>query len=162
MVELTPQQIDQELTEWEDKQKCVGCHDGIICAHPCLTDPVKGMPIKCTIHAEQIDCEDCEYHSEHSPCNGTGNITCDGSGGGLCTVNTAGTHTQLDKMLWGTFTMVLVDHVLGFLAEGGEFIEFTTDGLISNGTMLGIAMLVPIVIVWAVAAYTPLGKKIGL
>ncbi len=65
-------------------------------------------------------------------------------------------------MLWGTFTMVLVDHVLGFLAEGGEFIEFTTDGLISNGTMLGIAMLVPIVIVWAVAAYTPLGKKIGL
>ncbi len=63
-------------------------------------------------------------------------------------------------MLWGTFIMIFVDHVIAFISEGGKFIEVTTDGLISSGTMLGVVMLVPIVAVWAVAVYTPLGNKI--
>ena len=66
----------------------------------------------------------------------------------------------LALMLWGTFIMILVDHVIAFISEGGEFIEFTTDGLIASGTMLGIVMLIPIVAVWAVAVYTPLRNKI--
>jgi len=66
----------------------------------------------------------------------------------------------LALMLWGTFIMILVDHIIGFVSEGGEFIEFTTGGLISSGTILGIVMLIPIVAVWAVAVYTLLGNKI--
>ncbi len=66
----------------------------------------------------------------------------------------------LALMLWGTFIMILVDHVIAFISEGGEFIEVTTDGLISSGAMLGIVMLVPIFAIWAVAVYTPLGNKI--
>ncbi|MBU0570316.1 hypothetical protein KKB40_06115 [Patescibacteria group bacterium] len=66
----------------------------------------------------------------------------------------------LALMLWGTFIMILVDHVIAFISEGGEFIEFTTEGFISSGAMLGIVMLSPIVAVWAIAVYTPLGNKI--
>ncbi|MFH1545634.1 MAG: hypothetical protein ABIE23_06145 [archaeon] len=66
----------------------------------------------------------------------------------------------LALMLWGAFIMVLVDHVLGFLSEGGGFIEFTTDGLISSGAMLGIAMRIPIAAIWVLVVYTPLGNKI--
>ena len=49
-------------------------------------------------------------------------------------------------MLWGASVMILIDHILGY--EGGEFIEMTTDGMITNGTVLGIAMLIPIFVVW--------------
>jgi len=52
----------------------------------------------------------------------------------------------LSLMLWGTSIMILVDHILGY--EGGAFIELTTDGLITNATLLGIIMLIPIFIVW--------------
>ncbi len=52
----------------------------------------------------------------------------------------------LSLMLWGASVMIFVDHVLGY--EGGEFIEMTTEGMITNGTVLGIAMLIPILIVW--------------
>ncbi len=54
----------------------------------------------------------------------------------------------LSLMLWGASVMILVDHVLGY--EGGEFIEMTTEGMITNGTVLGIAMLIPILIVWEI------------
>lgn len=56
----------------------------------------------------------------------------------------------LALMLWGTFIMVLVDHLIAYL-EGGPFIEFTTDGLIPDATLLGIAMVLPILIVWGAA-----------
>ncbi len=52
----------------------------------------------------------------------------------------------LSLMLWGAGIMILIDHVLGY--EGGEFLEFQTSGLITNGTVLGIAMLIPIFAVW--------------
>ena len=54
----------------------------------------------------------------------------------------------LSLMLWGTSIMILVDHIIGY--EGGEFIEFETDGLITSGTLLGIVMLIPIFILWEV------------
>lgn len=55
----------------------------------------------------------------------------------------------LALMLWGATVMILVDHVLGY--EGGKFLESTTDGMIQNGAMLGIAMLVPVFIIWGVS-----------
>jgi len=54
----------------------------------------------------------------------------------------------LCMMLWGASVMILTDHVLGY--EGGEFIEMTTEGMITNGTVLGIAMLIPIFLIWEI------------
>lgn len=55
----------------------------------------------------------------------------------------------LTLMLWGLSVMIFVDHILGY--EGGAFLEMETDGLIPNGVVLGIAMLIPIFIVWEAA-----------
>jgi len=52
----------------------------------------------------------------------------------------------LSLMLWGTSIMILVDHILGY--RGGAFFELETEGLITNATLLGIIMLIPIFIVW--------------
>ncbi|MCX7661237.1 MAG: hypothetical protein N2Z79_00960 [Candidatus Omnitrophica bacterium] len=49
-------------------------------------------------------------------------------------------------MLWGGSLMILVDRILNY--EGGSFFEFTTDGLIKNGFLLGLVMLIPIILVW--------------
>jgi len=67
----------------------------------------------------------------------------------------------LSLMLWGTSIMILVDHILGY--EGGEFIELGTEGLITNGTLLGIVMLIPILILWEIILITskPKGKIVG-
>ncbi|MGC8831515.1 MAG: hypothetical protein ACP5PQ_02925 [Thermoproteota archaeon] len=55
-------------------------------------------------------------------------------------------------MLWGLAIMVLIDHSIGFIMEGGEFIEVTTEGFIENGALLGLTMLIPILVAWEVAA----------
>ena len=52
----------------------------------------------------------------------------------------------LSIMLWGASVMIFVDHVIGY--EGGEFLEMQTDGLITNGVVLGIVMLIPIFAIW--------------
>lgn len=52
----------------------------------------------------------------------------------------------LALMLWGAAAMILVDHILGY--EGGSFVEWTTDGMIHNSAVLGIAMLVPVFMIW--------------
>jgi len=52
----------------------------------------------------------------------------------------------LSLMLWGASIMILVDHIIGY--EGGEFFEITTEGLITNSSILGIIMLIPVFIVW--------------
>jgi len=54
----------------------------------------------------------------------------------------------LALMLWGLSAMVLVDHVMGY--EGGAFLEMETEGLIGNGVVLGIAMLIPVFIIWEI------------
>jgi hypothetical protein len=56
----------------------------------------------------------------------------------------------LALMLWGLAVMILVDHVLGYEGEG-PFIEMETSGLIPNGTVLGIAMLIPVFVLWGVS-----------
>jgi len=55
----------------------------------------------------------------------------------------------LASMLWGAAVMILIDHILGY--GGGEFLEKTTDGIIKNGAVLGIAMLVPVFIIWGIS-----------
>ncbi|MBO3800641.1 MAG: hypothetical protein FGF52_06300 [Candidatus Brockarchaeota archaeon] len=55
-------------------------------------------------------------------------------------------------MLWGLTVMVLVDHVIGFITDGGEFIEVSTEGYIENGALLGITMLIPIFLIWEIGA----------
>lgn len=53
---------------------------------------------------------------------------------------------ELSLMLWGLVVFVLVDHVFGY--EGGAFIEYTADGMIESGLLLGLAMLAPIFLIW--------------
>jgi hypothetical protein len=59
---------------------------------------------------------------------------------------------NLALMLWGLAIMVFVDHALGY--EGGPFIEMQTNGLIENGTVLGIAMLIPVFVIWEIQLVT--------
>jgi len=55
----------------------------------------------------------------------------------------------LALMLWGAVAMILIDHILGY--EGGAFLEKATDGMIKNGSLLGIAMLLPVFIIWGIS-----------
>ncbi|MCR6691241.1 MAG: hypothetical protein HA488_00825 [Candidatus Verstraetearchaeota archaeon] len=48
-------------------------------------------------------------------------------------------------ILWGATIMVFVDHVYGFLTEGGEFLEMTLDA-----TLLGFTMLIFALIIWEI------------
>jgi hypothetical protein len=49
----------------------------------------------------------------------------------------------LSLILWGTAIMVLVDHALPFLMEGGrEFFEMTTEATVLGGVMLIAALAV--------------------
>ncbi len=55
---------------------------------------------------------------------------------------------NLALMLWGLSLLIFVDHTLGY--EGGPFIEMETDGLIESGTVMGLAMLVPVFLIWEI------------
>jgi len=63
----------------------------------------------------------------------------------------------LSLMLWGGTVMILTDHILGY--EGGAFLETETGGLITNGTVLGLAMLVPVLLAWIISIYIPKFQK---
>ena len=63
----------------------------------------------------------------------------------------------LALMLWGAAAMILVDHILGY--EGGAFLEKTTGGMIKNGAMLGIAMLVPVFVTWGISLLISNSKR---
>lgn len=57
----------------------------------------------------------------------------------------------LSLMLWGATIMILVDHFLGY--EGGKFLEIETDGMIKNGSLLGIVMLIPVLFIWFITLF---------
>jgi hypothetical protein len=63
----------------------------------------------------------------------------------------------LSMMLWGATVMILVDHVLGY--GGGEFLEMRTEGLITNGVVLGIVMLIPVFTIWGIMVLISKGKS---
>ncbi|NHV45521.1 MAG: hypothetical protein HA493_02645 [Candidatus Verstraetearchaeota archaeon] len=58
-------------------------------------------------------------------------------------------------ILWGATIMVFVDHTIGFLTEGGEFIELTLDA-----TILGMAMLIVALIIWEIILLIKDPKKV--
>lgn len=65
----------------------------------------------------------------------------------------------LALMLWGLSIMVLIDHIMGY--EGGAFVEMETTGLIPNGVVLGIVMLIPVIVIWEISLiYSKLKGKI--
>jgi len=66
----------------------------------------------------------------------------------------------LALMLWGSFIMILVDHTIAYLHEGGDFIEITTDGLVPNAAILGVLMIIPLLAVWLIVISTKFGKNI--
>lgn len=49
-------------------------------------------------------------------------------------------------LLWGATIMVLVDHVMGYLIEGGELLELTPEA-----ALLGFTMLLATLIIWEIA-----------
>ena len=51
----------------------------------------------------------------------------------------------LSLILWGTAIMVFVDHLMGYLTEGGEFLEVSADAM-----LLGIVLVIVALIVWEV------------
>lgn len=57
----------------------------------------------------------------------------------------------LSLMLWGATIMILVDHLLGY--EGDQFLETKTNGLVENGILLGILMLIPVFTIWLIALF---------
>jgi hypothetical protein len=50
---------------------------------------------------------------------------------------------MLSLFLWGATLMWLVDHIMAYLIEGGEFFELNLDA-----TMLGISVILLALIVW--------------
>jgi len=51
----------------------------------------------------------------------------------------------LSLIYWGATLMWLIDHVMAYLAEGGEFFEINLDA-----TMLGLSVLILGLIVWEI------------
>ena len=51
----------------------------------------------------------------------------------------------LSLIFWGATVMWLVDHIMAFASEGGEFFEISTDA-----TMLGVAVIVLGLMAWAI------------
>ena len=49
----------------------------------------------------------------------------------------------LSMIFWGTTIMVFVDHVMGYIAEGGEFLE-----MIPDATLLGVVLVIVALMVW--------------
>ena len=56
----------------------------------------------------------------------------------------------LAMMLWGLGLMLLVDHVFGY-GGSGPFLVSVRDGLIQNGVVLGVAMLIPVFAIWMIS-----------
>lgn len=52
----------------------------------------------------------------------------------------------LSLIYWGATLMWLIDHVMAYLAEGGEFFEINLDA-----TMLGILVIILGLIAWEIA-----------
>jgi hypothetical protein len=61
----------------------------------------------------------------------------------------------LSLMFWGATIMWLVDHIMAFASEGGEFFEINTDA-----TMLGVAVIALALMVWAIVLVISDPKKV--
>ncbi len=66
----------------------------------------------------------------------------------------------LALMLWGTLIMVLVDQAMAFIGGNGAVAGTAAGGLAAGWLVLGILMAMPLLAIWAIAAFTPLGARI--
>lgn len=48
----------------------------------------------------------------------------------------------LNLILWGTAIMVFVDHTIGYINEGGEFIETTPEAILLSITLIIFAVMI--------------------
>ena len=51
----------------------------------------------------------------------------------------------LSLILWGATVMVFVDHLVGYLTEGGKFVEVSLEA-----TLVGLFMLLTALVIWEV------------
>ncbi|KAA0004570.1 hypothetical protein B6U70_01140 [Euryarchaeota archaeon ex4484_162] len=65
----------------------------------------------------------------------------------------------LSLVLWGTTIMVFVDHLIGYLAEGGGFLEITGDA-----ALLGIVLIIVALVIWEIVllVYDPKRKLLNI
>jgi hypothetical protein len=61
----------------------------------------------------------------------------------------------LSLMFWGATLMWLVDHVMAYLIEGGEFFEINMDA-----SLLGVSVILIALIVWIVVLLVNDPKKV--
>jgi peptidoglycan biosynthesis protein MviN/MurJ (putative lipid II flippase) len=61
----------------------------------------------------------------------------------------------LSLFFWGATIMWLVDHIMAYLSEGGEFFEMTADA-----SMLGVSVIMGALIVWLVVLLISDPKKV--
>ncbi len=52
----------------------------------------------------------------------------------------------LSLILWGASIMVFIDHLIGYITDGGEFIEMSL-----QSTILGFTLIVTALIIWEIA-----------
>jgi len=52
----------------------------------------------------------------------------------------------LSLMFWGATLMWFVDHLIGYILEGGEFLELTLEA-----TVLGVVVVIIALIIWEIA-----------
>ncbi|MBS7616571.1 hypothetical protein KEJ45_05180 [Candidatus Bathyarchaeota archaeon] len=60
----------------------------------------------------------------------------------------------LTLIYWGATIMVLVDHAMGYLMEGGDFLEMTAEA-----TVLGTILVITGLIIWEIALLLKDPKK---
>lgn len=48
---------------------------------------------------------------------------------------------HLSLIVWGASIMVFVDHVMGFVIEGGEFLETSIEAIVLGFIMLAVALI---------------------
>lgn len=61
----------------------------------------------------------------------------------------------LSLMFWGATVMWLVDHIMAYISEGGEFFEINMDA-----SMLGVSVIMGALIVWLVILLISDPKKV--
>ena len=52
----------------------------------------------------------------------------------------------LSLIFWGATLMIFVDHLMGYLMEGGEFLEINLDA-----ALLGLVLITVALVIWVIA-----------
>ena len=61
----------------------------------------------------------------------------------------------LSLILWGATVMILIDHLIGYIVERGEFLEMTKEA-----GVIGLSLIVTALVIWVIAILLSDPKKI--